>query len=1389
MKKKRDDNRKKRAGNSSDVNGGSASNISGIGCEFGNFNSPQNDYCHNTHTPCSVFIMGIAGEIFPTLHGLNVSKSEADGLENKNKATNKEKAAVKNNGQNNGKLNGKPQLNIDCTNESKCSTSLDLDELSQSKKQSLLGNIILQRLISDRKRARDQNSVSITVGGNDFSTNNDSPDAKKKKKKKRKKKNGGGATATSSVSSLDGVDDDGEGDITDDVKDGAPSAAATTMASASSSAATQSVASRASNEHGQIVSEAVAGHAPTPFIDTTSSFPPAPGAGETDGSAPTTKPSTSSLDVFLDSIIESDKVPDAIPNRDLDSFSDFLARKYLRHIREYIRQYQQQQNSNEKLKGGGRKDAKENSVPHAKSINEYNLSTDEFAHFMPCMEFRDIVPTVPLSDVKQNAELIACRQCRTAALHYLRNHGVWLRRFKLNYNDGLDEEFDVKGGRKTLKKLRLRDDGVGNVDTPEVFLAVDSFSSDLSTSSEVGRLNGSGRSHGGLCIPVDDDFDHAFDYMAFEDSGIDLEAGQTESKETNHDAKNAASFRVEMYPVHDADPTHCLQMKAAVSCKTTKGMAQFPYSSDDIIRLIRNIILPFGMKEAQFSHDHSDNVEQSRPQLSDRDFNIISSEAKDLLNEVKVAFAAPGQLLQDLRSEMDGVKESNTRTHFDSYTAAKLHELDNQCDGSVVALGKALLTFTRMCCYVGWSSEYGPYLMKNLIDSWKKFDNTLQTMVKPVMEHRGNRVGVEGRPGAVPHAYLSAAVRSSLEKTVGFKLECVESLYQSLNNLILGAPLKACKEQLPGHAPSVMLILSVVHSYYKCVHRDQNKCVFPSEEIENQVRDFIDARISLAQKTTISTSPEQMKSKEKEMYDNVRQKDGLVFDLVEAHIMDVTGEESPLKFLRDGYDRHEAIRVECDKEHHLLAAKSIALDDYHLDHADVTLLLKKSHATLMQLIYLICMRQHKNHPGKRTLISSRLKYWMESANGSQYASTDEAKDDGESENCDGRASSDGRRRINSIVSTFLYRWLEARCSEWHAELTQDELLRSMEMDVSVPTASEGGTKPSKKKKSKRKAGMFEKLKDKGNANVLVNEINNTIVSSKEEVTQETTKNDYEHDPNNAEGNSPDSAYRLTTSADYAGITDEDDAGATEAVPAKVKKGETVTSSSIGSNNGGKPKTVYPKNTLGGVLAKKSVTQLCANLENNSIEDSHENEFVKVNVQSNIDKKSGKETFDPASMMSGKESADPVQQSKLEKKSEVETTETSSGKEFAQSANQPQLIKKSEGDTSENSKTSGKKPAKVEETSSEEQSIHDLKKDLKPSIGRSSQDEMPCDAVQKITQCSPVDDFIEWHSIVGVDDSKEFIPAETFLMGRMETILASRGIDSLPSSKKVRIVRL
>jgi hypothetical protein len=100
------------------------------------------------------------------------------------------------------------------------------------------------------------------------------------------------------------------------------------------------------------------------------------------------------------------------------------------------------------------------------------------------------------------------------------------------------------------------------------------------------------------------------------------------------------------------------------------------------------------------------------------------------------------------------------------------------------------------------------------------------------------------------------------------------------------------------------------------------------------------------------------------------------------------------------------------------------------------------------------MENYSISPNKKFHINREIKMFM----------------DGEIKNpCEGG----GERKVSVILATHLYRWLEAKYDEWHAELTREELLQEA-MEFTTPQVS--ASKTSKKKKSKRK----KKIKDENN---------------------------------------------------------------------------------------------------------------------------------------------------------------------------------------------------------------------------------------------------------------------------------------------------------------------
>ena len=119
--------------------------------------------------------------------------------------------------------------------------------------------------------------------------------------------------------------------------------------------------------------------------------------------------------------------------------------------------------------------------------------------------------------------------------------------------------------------------------------------------------------------------------------------------------------------------------------------------------------------------------------------------------------------------------------------------------------------------------------------------------------------------------------------------------------------------------------------------------------------------------------------------------------------------------------------------------RSIVDDEFRGD----LLSIQKSAILVSQWSMLLTSRQRRGSTMKTINLPRRLEVWSDEASSTSapivLPSHDKFK-----QSCDGAGAD---RRVSSIMAGLLYCWLEARCSEWHAEVTRDELLQSGDKDA------------------------------------------------------------------------------------------------------------------------------------------------------------------------------------------------------------------------------------------------------------------------------------------------------------------------------------------------------
>ena len=144
--------------------------------------------------------------------------------------------------------------------------------------------------------------------------------------------------------------------------------------------------------------------------------------------------------------------------------------------------------------------------------------------------------------------------------------------------------------------------------------------------------------------------------------------------------------------------------------------------------------------------------------------------------------------------------------------------------------------------------------------------------------------------------------------------------------------------------------------------------------------------------------------------------------------------------------------------------QSIVDDEFRGD----LLSIQKSAILVSQWSMLLTSRQRRGSTMKTINLPRRLEVWSDEASSTSapivLPSHDKFK-----QSCDGAGAD---RRVSSIMAGLLYRWLEARCSEWHAELTRDKLLQSIDKDADAEfTLDEKGDINNRKKKKASESVM------------------------------------------------------------------------------------------------------------------------------------------------------------------------------------------------------------------------------------------------------------------------------------------------------------------------------
>ena len=1055
-----------------------------------NVGTTANDIHHNTSTPCCSLLAAIAGEIiiFPSTTSI-ISPTNADGSSNDARTT--------------------------TTTAPTTTTTITLDEQSKIM-QPLLGRMILNHLLNERRerlRAVDYSeggekeknimSSSIPPPSSDALDSSDimslrstSSKNKKKGQKKKKRKNKGGGR----INRSDETEEEEEEDNTIATVGTTTFLVPTVVVEEEEEMEEEEEEEKqpSLNYDHNIDSLLENGDMTTTTTTTEKIHHKRPVGSSTPS---TTKihdeilfnRPTTNLDTLLDVLMESTSSSssschsscggasaDTMENRNLESFTMYLKNKFEQH----------QQQQHDKSRGGGSNSSSSRSKTSSTSSSSSPPPATASSTTAPVvrggMEYKDILPTVSITKANELTQYINCRKCRTSTIGALRTMTA-SNEFSLT----LHEDNNTNNTRTTMLNHHHHHNN--------------NSSSSSSTSRLAVPISGNSRSS------VHDDIDLAFSYVNMDDDDFDLEVGHSSSSSSSILTTNGrmmsdeSIFQLVLRTICSAasDEDRYLQIGCLLSSQTATSSTNtttttteicdtngndtidfsFPLCTDTIINLIKQLILPCGLVEAVGSTEGfgENNDQKQQQQLGNAELAAIAKEACDHVDVFQAFFANADISLLQMEEVMDRAIEKETeRSVFSPIVWKLLQEGDEKCNDLSRQLATLMMNVFKLSCFVGWSAKCGGAIMAYVKRIWDMYlKRLIQLSTLTSIYH--NQLLMMSNGGAIQQVYSNKVARDLLLQFIGNKVDMLKELVLDLKSNLFGD-----EESISSVVE--LCVLRAYRNHVECLGSELER-IFVDQENEDMIKELITTQINLSQRTHYSPCADDLKDKTTDQrngfinfYSRVRTRILLIEDLAL---------KSKKDFLGIHYNVSEDIYFDISKEIERLPSSRTNGGYIDIIIDDSSLPLRQSNALIMQMLAVLTSRQRNESLMGSLDIPPRLEVWADFAvKRAKYYDTVKGDmkgtitsyfpDDSKEvlDNCDGGFEG-GMRRISGIFAGLVYRWLEARCSEWHAELTRDELLESMDMEVSAVTP-EGGIKGKKKKKKKtnRKTGGLNKGKNK-----------------------------------------------------------------------------------------------------------------------------------------------------------------------------------------------------------------------------------------------------------------------------------------------------------------------
>jgi hypothetical protein len=511
----------------------------------------------------------------------------------------------------------------------------------------------------------------------------------------------------------------------------------------------------------------------------------------------------------------------------------------------------------------------------------------------------------------------------------------------------------------------------------------------------------------------DIEIERAFDYQSMEEG---LVSCHTKNLSTQND--HITDEIVVLDPVVESDG------------KISSMQVTTELDASVISRLVRQIILPCGLAQL----DNED-----MPPISDNQIELIVEQVKNHEGLFRTR-------LNHLVERKDKVQSAFHATAmiashavgYDVKTASTLTDCDKECDQILNVIASLIMDLTTLVDGIP-DARWAHLRTKRL---WTSFEVGAQKILTKTLLHEGKLLQLANRPGVVPQMFLNAAHRSSVYDLVKEKFQVIEALCLALDATIQD------EVEINGGLPFLQNVLLHQAVFDGVILKSQNW--FKRNSVDDKLSRVIVGFVDLFHTVRSAHLAEIQKAHETKcasLFATILDFKSTLDLEFEALCKHTSGQHK----VTDVWN--EMAKITSRYEEFLPRPIFGEKLEFKLDFdAQVTHELAEMRKTLMLLVTNVVSRwRYLRWMRCRTLeakvIPSQILKQLYQDEGNRTFM------------CGG-----GRRRVACVLASLIYQQLVSRCNEWHAEVTESELLLLMDK----PENSLESTKTSSKKQSKRK---------------------------------------------------------------------------------------------------------------------------------------------------------------------------------------------------------------------------------------------------------------------------------------------------------------------------------